>query len=85
MLNQSFEAGILPQSLRYGLITLACKDVDNAQLLTNWINVKTQALSSLTVSTPIKRARFPGGLSKITSTCFGTSPTMPATTLSRLR
>jgi len=27
MLNQSFEAGILPPSLTYGLITLACKDV----------------------------------------------------------
>ena len=36
MLNQSFEAGILPPSLRYGLITLACKDVDHAQLLANW-------------------------------------------------
>ena len=33
MLNLSFEAGILPPSLRYAcLITLACTDVDNAQL-----------------------------------------------------
>ena len=39
MQNQSFEAGILPPSLRYSLITLACKDVDNAQLLTNYISL----------------------------------------------
>jgi len=36
MINHSFETGILPPSLRQGLITLACKDLDNAHLLTNW-------------------------------------------------
>ena len=36
MLKHSFESGILPPSLRHGIITLACKDVNAADLLTNW-------------------------------------------------
>ena len=36
MINNCFDTGILPPSQRHGLITLACKDADNAQLLTNW-------------------------------------------------
>jgi len=36
MINNCFDTGILPPSERHGLITLACKDADNAQLLTNW-------------------------------------------------
>jgi len=100
MQNQSFEAGILPPSLRYGLITLACKDVDNAQLLTNWrpislLNVDYKILAKVIAKRlssvlshcvhPDQTCAFPGGLSKITSICFGTSPTTPATTLSKRR
>ena len=36
MVHNCFEAGLLPPSLRHGIITLACKDVNNAQMLTNW-------------------------------------------------
>ena len=36
MINNCFKAGLLPPSLRHGIITLACKDQANAQLLTNW-------------------------------------------------
>ena len=36
MINNCFDTGVSPPSQRHGLITLACKDADSAQLLTNW-------------------------------------------------
>ena len=36
MLNNCFKADLLPPSQRHNIITLACKDLANAQLLTNW-------------------------------------------------
>ena len=36
MLNHSFESGLLPPSLRHGIITLACKDINAADVLSNW-------------------------------------------------